>query len=111
MGRAYLREWDYVDQFWHTLVQVGLDLVDEGVADPFFLDQSMPIRARVPRREPERVLFTVVDTTVRVGRRAFLRQLAEHALWFDDRHRRVTGDVMSTYRADAERVRAAAEAW
>ncbi|WP_277212992.1 hypothetical protein [Isoptericola croceus] len=105
------REWDYVDQLWHTLVQVGLDLVDEGGAEHIFPDQSMPICARVPRREPGRVLLTVRDTTVRVERRAFLLQLAEHALWFYDWHRRVTGDLMSTYRADAERVRAAAEEW
>ncbi|WP_277212990.1 hypothetical protein [Isoptericola croceus] len=105
------REWDYVDQIWHILVQVGLDLIDEGSADHVFPDQSMPICARVPEGDPKQVLFTVVDTTVRLERKLFLFQLAESALWFYEWHRRVTGDPMTTYREDAERVRAAALAW
>lgn len=70
----------------------------------------MPIRAWPAERDPDRVLFTVADRTLWLERRAFLLQLAEHALWFYDWHRRVTADPKSTYRADAERLRAAAQA-
>lgn len=90
----YPRLWDYVHVLWHTLVQLGADLIAEGSAFQTFPDQEIPLElTALP--DGRMVRFGVGDASVTVDRRNFLRQLAEHGEWYYQWYDAATGETSS----------------
>lgn len=92
-GRELLhpRLWDHVHPLWHSLVQLGVDVIDDGSAFQTFLDQEIPLElTALP--DGRMVRFRVGDASVVLDRQNFLRQLADHAGWYYGWYDAATGE-------------------